>query len=115
MTNKAMHIYTITIIICVALLLFNIFTSPSPTPTNYYPQEKQIDSINVLINQLNKDQVNLTTSLNQHQYKLDSLSNQINNTKTQIINIKKYYGSKINDIKLYTPSQLSSFFANRYK
>jgi peptidoglycan hydrolase CwlO-like protein len=114
MDNKATHICTITIIICIALLLFNIFTTPHP-PTNYYPQEKQIDSINVLINQLNKDQVNLTTSLNQHQYKLDSLSNQISNTKTQIINIKKYYGSKINDIKLYTPSQLSSFFANRYK
>ena len=114
MGSKATHIYTITIIICIALLLFNIFTDPKP-PTNYYPQEKQIDSINVLINQLNKDQVNLTTSLNQHQYKLDSLSNQISNTKTQIINIKKYYGSKINDIKLYTPSQLSSFFANRYK
>lgn len=115
MNSKATHIYIITIIICIALLLFNIFTTPNPQPTNYYPQEKQIDSINVLINQLNKDQVNLTTSLNQHQYKLDSLSTQISNTKIQIINVKKYYGSKINDIKLYTPSQLSSFFANRYK
>jgi hypothetical protein len=51
MDNKAKHIYIITIIICIALLLFNIFTSPNPTPPNYYPQEKQIDSINVLINQ----------------------------------------------------------------
>jgi len=115
MDNKAKHIYIITIIICIALLLFNIFTSPNPSLTNYYPQEKQIDSINVLIQQLTKDQVNLTTSINQHQHKLDSLSNQISNTKTQIINIKKYYGSKINDIKLYTPSQLSSFFSSRYK
>ena len=114
MDSKATRISIFIVIICVAFILFNT-CKPVSTSPKYYPQEKQIDSINVLINQLSKQQSHLSTLVSTQQHKIDSISTQISVTKTQIFNVKKYYGDKIKNINSYTDSQLSGFFANRYK
>ena len=97
-----------------SLLIYKSCSNESLPPT-ISKEQKSIDSILLIINDLKSTQTKLDQKLNISLKTLDSLQTKTYNSEQQIINIKKYYGSKINDIKLYTPTQLDSFFSKRYK
>jgi hypothetical protein len=90
--------------------LYNNNTQPTISK-----EQKSIDSILIVMDNLKSKQKLLDKQLQISIKNIDSLQTQTYNSEQQIINIKKYYGSKINDIKLYTPTQLDSFFSKRYK
>jgi hypothetical protein len=90
--------------------LYNNDTQPTISK-----EQKSIDSILIVMDNLKSKQKLLDKQLQISIKNIDSLQTQTYNSEQQIINIKKYYGSKINDIKLYTPTQLDSFFSKRYK
>jgi peptidoglycan hydrolase CwlO-like protein len=112
--SKMLYIATLFAALILSLLVYKSCSSESPTPS-ISKEQKSIDSILVIMDSLKSKQKSLDKQLQISIKNIDSLSGKIDNSEKQIINIKKYYGSKINDIKLYTPTQLDSFFTKRYK
>ena len=106
------------ILTCITLLMiFFAFRSCEPTPLNtkYVDQKRSIDSLNYVILELKTIQIILDDKILNSGNKIDSLSQEIVNTKTEILNTKNYYDKKIRDARTYTPTQLDKFFADRYK
>jgi len=99
----------------ILLLLIFMFLRPETVDLSKYDGQKQeIDSLNRTLIELQKKQVELDNSILQHQFKIDSLNNEINTTNQEITDIRVRYDKKLKDITTYTPSQLNDFFSERY-
>jgi peptidoglycan hydrolase CwlO-like protein len=99
----------------ILLLLLVVFLRPETINLSKYDKQKQeIDSLNHTLIDLQKKQVELDNSILQHQFKIDSLNNEINTTNQEITDIRVRYDKKLKDITTYTPSQLNDFFSERY-
>jgi peptidoglycan hydrolase CwlO-like protein len=99
----------------ILLLLLVVFLRPEMVGLSKYDKEKkEIDSLNNVLIDLQKKQVELDNSILVHQQKIDSLDNEINTTHQEITDIRSRYDKKIKDITTYTPSQLNDFFSERY-
>jgi uncharacterized coiled-coil DUF342 family protein len=99
----------------ILLLLLVVFLRPETINLSKYDKQKQeIDSLNHTLIDLQKKQVELYNSILQHQFKIDSLNNEINTTNQEITDIRVRYDKKLKDITTYTPSQLNDFFSERY-
>jgi uncharacterized coiled-coil DUF342 family protein len=99
----------------ILLLLLVVFLRPEMVGLSKYDKQKQeIDSLNRTLIDLEKKQVELDNSILQHQFKIDSLNNEINTTNQEITDIRVRYDKKLKDINTYTPSQLNDFFSERY-
>jgi peptidoglycan hydrolase CwlO-like protein len=99
----------------ILLLLLVVFLRPETINLSKYDKQKQeIDSLNHTLIDLQKKQVELDNSILQHQFKIDSLNNEINTTNQEITDIRVRYDKKLKDISTYTPSQLNDFFSERY-
>jgi peptidoglycan hydrolase CwlO-like protein len=99
----------------ILLLLLVVFLRPENVNLSKYDKQKQeIDSLNRTLIDLQKKQVELDNSILQHQFKIDSLNNEINLTNQEITDIRVRYDKKLKDITTYTPSQLNDFFSKRY-
>lgn len=117
MKNKTIEL-NISHLIMGAIILLLLWILLKPTNidlSKYDKQKKEIDSLSVVISELQKEQIRLDQSILQSKNKIDSLNNEVNNTNQEIINVREYYGKKIRDILNYTPQQLDDFFSKRYK
>jgi peptidoglycan hydrolase CwlO-like protein len=83
--------------------------------SKYVDPKRSIESLNNVILELQSNQIVLDDKIINSGEKIDSLSQEIVNTKIIILNTKNYYDKKIRDIRTYTPTQLDKFFADRYK
>jgi peptidoglycan hydrolase CwlO-like protein len=100
----------------IILLLLWLLLKPTKVDLSKYDKQKQeIDSLNNILVNLQKHQLELDKSILFHQNIIDSLDNEINNTNKEIADVREYYGKKIRDILNYTPQQLDDFFSKRYK
>ena len=101
--------------IAFSVLVYFALANPNTVETSDYAQEKEkIDSLSYIITNLQKEQIELNTSLKFYQFRIDSLNFQMDSTRQEIANIRTYYGRQIKDITNYTPSELDKFFTNRY-
>jgi uncharacterized coiled-coil DUF342 family protein len=100
----------------IILLLLWLLLKPTNIDISKYDKQKQeIDSLNRILVDLQKKQIELDKSIFAHQYRIDSLNSEMNNTNREITDIRAYYDKKLRDISTYTPSQLNDFFSKRYK
>jgi len=100
----------------IILLLLWLLLKPTKVDLSKYDKQKQeIDSLNNVLLNLQKHQLELDKSILFHQNRIDSLNNEISNTNKEIADVREYYGKKIRDILNYTPQQLDDFFSKRYK
>jgi len=100
----------------IILLLLWLLLKPTNVDMSKYDKQKQeIDSLNNVLVNLQKHQLELDKSILFHQNRIDSLNNEISNTNKEIADVREYYGKKIRDILNYTPQQLDDFFSKRYK
>jgi len=100
----------------IILLLLWLLLKPTKVDLSKYDKQKQeIDSLNNVLVNLQKHQLELDKSILFHQNRIDSLNNEISNTNKEIADVREYYGKKIRDILNYTPQQLDDFFSKRYK
>lgn len=105
---------TVTLSIIILLLIgYIIYTNHQPSSDNDFKQ--QIDSLNNKIDSLEEDQLRLDSLIVVYQDSVSILDTKIDSTKQKITEIRAYYGNKIKNISKYTPTQLDSFFTNRYK
>lgn len=108
---------TTTLLIIIALLIaVLIITSGKKEPeVDPYASEKRvIDSLSVLIANLDKEHVKQDSIINSYKIKIESLEYKVDSTKNKITEIRNYYGKKIKDISNYTNAELDSFFTERY-
>ena len=118
--NKEIKLKLWHILVCVvvftSLLYFTIVTAFSPVQVGDYTDQKQkIDSLNNVIIGLEGKQVELNQSIVYQQLEIDVLNKQIDSTSKEIMQVKKYYGKKIETITTYSPTQLDKFFSERYQ
>lgn len=86
----------------------------TPAITMSQKERATIDSLNVIIKDLYKEQLKLDSSISLSNQKLDSVDLDINKIKGQKIVIKEIYHEEINRAGNYTEPQLDSFFSARY-
>lgn len=109
-----MKISTVALLILVLLSVgYIVYDRMQPSGDEDYRQ--QIDSLNSRIDSLEDDQLQLDSLIKVYQDSVSVLDHKIDSTKQRITDIRAYYGNKIKDISRYTPTQLDSFFTNRYK
>ena len=117
MKNKTIKINVSHLILgaIILLLLWLLFKPTNINTSKYDQQKREIDSLNRILVDLQKKQIELDKSIFNHQYRIDSLNSEMNNTNREITDIRAYYDKKLRDISTYTPSQLNDFFSKRYK
>lgn len=98
------------------LLIFLFEYSINLTNINTYDKEKkEIDSLKVEINKLQKSQLKLNKDINKQILITDSLNKEIKITEKELTQTRTYYANKIKNINSSSPSELNEFFTERYK
>jgi vacuolar-type H+-ATPase subunit I/STV1 len=104
----------ILIFICLFVVYWLIFVlTPKTTITIEY--EKRIDSLNILIVNVQKSQQILNNKIDSINMDISKVDDDINKIRKQKTIIKEIYHEKINDIIYFTEPEIDSFFTNRFK
>ena len=105
MNIKNIIIYGL-LLVCIILIIFR----PSPKPINNLNQ-KYIDSIVVLKQQ----QKQYDSIISYYRQEIDILDDKLDNTNQNQVKTRIIYKDRIIEVNNYQPSQLDSFFKQRYK
>ena len=89
------------------------FITPSVTMSN--KEKSQIDSLNVVIQGLYKENLKLDSTVLNLNNEIKLVDKQIEEIKNKKVIIKKEYHEKITRVDNYTEPELDSFFSDRYK
>lgn len=96
-------------------LLYWIVFVLTPKSTMSVDQKQALDSLNIKIEQLHKDNLSLENDIDFYNLKITEIDENIDRVKSQKTIIKEYYHEKINNVDKLTDVELDSFFANRYQ
>ena len=96
------------------LLGYIIIISRTNTTINDLEYKTEIDSLNRAISTYQQHQVVLDQKISNKELVIKKLDQEIDSTKQVIIQERKYYGDKIKNAGRYTPTELNSFFSERY-
>jgi vacuolar-type H+-ATPase subunit I/STV1 len=91
---------------------FILVTTPKPQITQDF--QRKLDSLNMVTEQLKKQQLSYDSSIKADEKKIKDIDYQIDNIKEKTTIIKEYYHEQGKAVNNFTPNQLDSFFANRY-
>ena len=80
----------------------------------YQGDKDKIDSLTAKINELRKVQLTQDSLIQVYEDRIGYHKSEINKVDKKIATIRKEYEDRIKDAYNYTPSQLDSFFTNRY-
>ena len=89
------------------------FITPSVTMSN--KEKSQIDSLNVVIQGLYKENLKLNSTVLNLNNEIKLVDKQIEEIKNKKVTVKKEYHEKITRVDNYTEPELDSFFSDRYK
>jgi hypothetical protein len=78
-------------------------------------EKQKIDSLNIVIKEIYKEQQKLDSSIADYNKKIDEVDNHIGKLKTQKTIVKQKYHEEINRVDSYTEPELDGFFSDRYK
>ena len=113
-TKPKKYIKTALVILAsLALLYLVVFLT---TKKEQIPVELQtkIDSLTKVSAVLAEKQRSIDSTIKLYQTKVDDVDIRIANIKQRTIIIKKYYHKRTQVISTYTPTQIDSFFKDRY-
>lgn len=89
------------------------FITPSVTMSN--KEKSQIDSLNIVIQGLYKENLKLDSTVLNLNNEIKLVDKQIEEIKNKKVTVKKEYHEKITRVDNYTEPELDSFFSDRYK
>lgn len=113
--NSMKNVTTIVLAVIIVVLFGYIILQPTPQTVDKYAKEKAtIDSLNRVVVDLIKQQASQDSLIAIYKQKIDSLDKEIAITEKELAKSKKDHGTKIQAAGNYTPSQVDSFFTNRY-
>ena len=81
----------------------------------YAKQYKAIDSLMSNIDKLQQSQLKLDSLIMSHENQIKSIDLSLDSTKKQLKQTRINNGTKIQTASNYTPTEVDSFFANRYQ
>ena len=96
------------------LLGYIAITRKSNDTVSDLKYKTEIDSLNQAISGYQQHQVVLDKKILDKELVIKELDCEIDSTKQVIIQERKYYGEKIKNAGRYTPTELNSFFSERY-
>ena len=96
-------------------ILYWVIYVLTPTMQMSVQEKQKIDSLNIIIKEIFKDQQKLDSNILAYNKKIDEVDNHIDKIKGQKTIIKEIYHEEINRVASYTDNDIDSFFANRYK
>ena len=117
MTIKKYHIivfvcYTV-LVVALTYLLINRTTNTNSTGLSNKDQIV-VDSLNDRINIMEREQLASDSLIIKYKQDITELDDQIHVTESRILQIRKDYEKNSINADSYTPTQLDSFFTNRY-
>ena len=102
-------------VVVVALIVYIIaFTGNPIIKDEYVTEKRQIDSLSTQIAKLQSEHIKLDSTIAVYKDSLSIKDHEIDSTNRKLKEERKYYGNKIKDINKYTPTELDSFFSDRY-
>jgi peptidoglycan hydrolase CwlO-like protein len=114
MKTKHLIIFGISLIL-ITTLVFALILRVNTFVSNQDQYKEKIDSLNIELQNLKNQQLILDKKIESYNIFIESSNKRIDSLKIDLSKTRKYYGDKIKNIPNYTPSQLESFFTNRYK
>jgi len=103
------------VVIAALLIYYFMYKAPKIGDADRYAKQKQeIDSLTQVIGGLEREQLVRDSIIKDFEIKVSALDDEIDNQKGKISNLKKQYGTKIQNVGRYTPTELDSFFTDRY-
>lgn len=96
-------------------ILYWVLYVLTPTMQMSVQEKQKIDSLNMVIKDIYKEQQKLDSTIAEYNGKIDEVDNSIDKIKGQKTVIKEIYHEEINRVDTYTDNDVDSFFANRYK
>ena len=96
-------------------ILYWVIYVLTPTMQMSVQEKQKIDSLNIIVKEIYKEQQKLDSSIAGYNKKIDEVDNHIGKIKSQKTIIKEIYHEEINRVDSYTDNDIDSFFANRYK
>lgn len=104
----------VTLILLCVVIVMGGYIYKSHNNTDYSKYERKIDSLDVTISLLEKQQLAKDSLLATYKQELDSLHIEKRATEKEIHDIRQFYGKAIRDINKLSTAQLDSFFTARY-
>lgn len=95
-------------------LLYWVIYVITPSVTMSDKEKSQIDSLNVVINNLHLENAKLDSTIVGLNKEIEAVDKQIEDIKHKKTTVKKEYHEKINRVNTYTEPELDSFFSDRY-
>lgn len=97
------------------LIYYFLYKAPNNGDADRYAKQKhEIDSLTQVIGGLEREQLIRDSIINVYELEVSKLDHKIDDQKEKISNLKKEYGTKIQTVSKYTPTELDSFFTKRY-
>lgn len=96
-------------------ILYWVIYVLTPTMQMSVQEKQKIDSLNLVIKDIYKEQQKLDSTIAEYNNKIDEVDNHIDKIKGQKTIVKEIYHEEINRVDTYTDNDVDSFFANRYK
>lgn len=96
-------------------ILYWVIYVLTPTMKMSVQEKQKIDSLNIIIKDIYKEQQKLDSTIAEYSDKIDEVDNHIDKIKGQKTIVKEFYHEEINRVDTYTDNDVDSFFANRYK
>lgn len=96
-------------------ILYWVIYVLTPTMQMSVQEKQKIDSLNLVIKDIYKEQQKLDSTIAEYNGKIDEVDNHIDKIKGQKTIVKEIYHEEINRVDTYTDNDVDSFFANRYK
>lgn len=104
----------VTLILFCAVILMGGYIYKSRGGTDYTEYERKIDSLDVVVSNLELQQLAKDSALVYYKYQLDSLGIEKKAVEREINDVRQFYSKAIKDIGKLSITQLDSFFTARY-
>jgi septal ring factor EnvC (AmiA/AmiB activator) len=105
---------SILFIILIVLTWYWLYVLLTPNIDMSLKSQQKIDSISVVINLIEKEQLKLNDKINYYNDEIKKIDNNITKIKNEKTIIKEYYHEQINNAGNFNVNQLDSFFSTRY-
>jgi len=95
-------------------LLYGIIWITTREPQTPADLKASIDSLTVVNKKLMKSQEHMDSTITAYNSKIEQIDNHISNIKNQTTVVNKYYNDLGQQVDQYQPTQIDSFFKQRY-
>jgi hypothetical protein len=114
MQGLSSNIKNIIYIVIGLILLYGIVWLVTREPKTPIEIKASLDSLTAANKKLIESQQHMNNAINSYELKLTILDSQIANIENKTVIINRYYNNIGQQVDKYTPTQIDSFFKQRY-